>query len=777
MADVTPRGWRQRGESLVALFVIACVGMLVIPLPAFVLDVLMAVNIAASLVIVLTVLYQRNALDFAAFPTLLLFAAVFGLALNVSSTRLILAEGAGFDGRIVRAFGAFVVGSPGAAGHVIGLLIFILIIAVQFVVITKGAARVAEVAARFTLEALPGRQMAIDAEYGAGLIDAGQAAAARDDLRRQSDFYGAMDGACKFVSGNVRVGILITAVNAAGGLIVGVTIHGEPWRAAVDTYVALTIGDGLVTQLPALLISTATGVIVTRSAARTSLGAEVARQFTQQDRPYWIAAAALAVLGLLPGFPWYVLMPVAAGLAALAAKLRRGRAAAGPDAEPPAAAAGAGAVYASPAHGASRGAAVHGAAVGRAVHAASDAAVAPRPAATGPRPASGRAARPSPPAHGPASGPMASGPLASPPPLDPLSLDIGYALIPLADAQRGAELLERIGAVRSRIADEIGLVVPKVGVRDDGALRPAEYRFRIRGAPAGGGTIRVGCYAAVPPARGSAALPGTPVTHPAYGRPVWWIADEDVAHAERLGYAVVEPQALIAGHLRRVIRRRAADLLDRETVRALLEGVRAAHPTAVREATAALSIGRIRQVLQALLAEQVSIRDLASILETLADHAAESTDPRQLTEHARRALGRQICEQHAADGRILQVITVHPDLERRIAEAAPGANAAAGASAAVEASAAPGNGCAPASATAPSFAAEWTAAVAARVATARRDGRSPVLLCSPGVRAAVRGGVAPSLPRLAVLSRLEVDPDVEVAELGQVDAPAEGSVL
>lgn len=753
MADVTPRGWRQRGEALVALFVIACVGMLVIPLPAFVLDVLMAVNIAASLVMVLTVLYHRNALDFAAFPTLLLFAAVFGLALNVSSTRLILAEGAGFDGRIVRAFGAFVVGSPGAAGHVIGLLIFILIIAVQFVVITKGAARVAEVAARFTLEALPGRQMAIDAEYGAGLIDAGQAAAARDDLRRQSDFYGAMDGACKFVSGNVRVGILITAVNIAGGLIVGVTIHGEPWRAAVDTYVALTIGDGLVTQLPALLISTATGVIVTRSAARTSLGAEVARQFTQQDRPYWIAAAALAVLGLLPGFPWYVLMPVAAGLAALAAKLRRARAAAGPDApdaEPPAAAAGAGAGYASPAHGTSRGAAVHGAAVGRAVHAASDAAAAPRPA-------SGRVARPSQPAHG--HGPPAAGPMASPPPLDPLSLDLGYALIPLADAQRGAELLERIGAVRRRIADELGLVVPKVGVRDDGALRPAEYRFRIRGAPAGGGTIRVGCYAAVPPARGSAALPGTPVTHPAYGRPVWWIADEDLAHAERLGYAVAEPQALIAGHLRRVIGRRAADLLDRETVRALLEGVRAAHPTAVREATAALSVGRIRQVLQALLAEQVSIRDLASILETLADHAAESTDPRQLTEHARRALGRQICEQHAAGGRILQVITVHPDLERRIAEAAPG------------------NGSAPASATAPSFAAEWTAAVAARVAEARRAGRSPVLLCSPGARAAVRGGVAPSLPRLAVLSRLEVDPDLEVVELGQVDAPAMNSVL
>ena len=722
MTGVT-RGWRQRGDVLVALFVIACVGMLVIPLPAFLLDVFMAVNIAASLVIVLTVLYNRSAVDFAAFPTLLLFTAVFGLALNVSSTRLILAEGAGFQGQIVRAFGAFVVGSPGPAGRVIGLLIFILIIAVQFVVITKGSGRVAEVAARFTLEALPGRQMAIDSEYGSGLIGAEEAAARRADLRRQSDFYGAMDGACKFVSGNVRVGILITAVNMAGGLIVGAAIHGEPWPAAVDTYVALTIGDGLVTQLPALLISTATGVIVTRSAARTSLGAEVVRQFAQQDRPYWIAAAALAALGLLPGFPWYVLLPLAAGLAALAGKLR-GRAAAGP--EPPAA----------PAHGAP------------ATGAASAVAAAPHPAAAMP------AARPSPPAS----------PLA---PLDPLSLDLGYALIPLADAQRGAELLERIGAVRRRLAHELGLVVPKVGVRDDGDLRPAEYRFRIRGASAGGGAIRVGCYAAVPPEHGAAALPGTPVTHPAFDRPVWWIADEELADAEGLGFAVVEPQALIAGHLRRVIRQRAGDLLDRETVKALLEGVRADHPTAVEEATAALSIGRIQRVLQALLAEQVSIRDLVSILETLADHAAESTDPRPLTEHARRALGRQISEQHAADGSILQVVTVHPELERRIAEAEPGNGPV------------PGNGRAPGNggAAAPSFVTEWTAAVAARVAEARRDGRSPVLLCSPGVRASVRGGIAPSLPGLAVLSRLEVAPDVEVVELGQVELPVGGGVL
>ena len=721
MVEVTPRGWQQRSEVLVALFVIACVAMLVIPLPAFVLDLFMAVNIAASLLTVLIVLYNRNAIDFAAFPTLLLFAAVFGLALNVSSTRLILAEGSGFSGQIVRAFGTFVVGSPGAAGYVIGLIIFILVIAVQFVVITKGAARVAEVAARFTLEALPGRQMAIDSEYGAGLIGPEEAAARKAELQRRSDFYGAMDGACKFVSGNVRVGILITAVNITGGLIVGTTIHGESWRVAVDTYVALTIGDGLVTQLPALLISTATGVIVTRSAERTSLGAEVVRQFAQQDRPYWIAAAALAVLGLLPGFPWYVLLPLAAGLAALALKLRGRRAAA---AGAGAAGAGAGTPAETPV-AAERGAA----------YAARDATSAQRPAA-----------RPSPVA-----------------PPDPLSLDLGYALIPLADAQRGAELLERIGAVRRRIAQELGLAVPKVGVRDDGNLRPPEYRFRIRGTSAGGGTIRVGCYLAVPPAHGAATLPGTPVIHPACDRPAWWIADEELAQAERLGFSVVDPQALIADHLCGVIRRRAADLLGREAVKELLDEARADYPTAVEEATAALSIGQIQRVLRGLLSEEVSIRDLGSILETLADHAAESTDPRPLIEHVRRALGRQICEQHAEDGRTLRVITVHPDVERRIAAAAPR------------------NGIRPAGAPAPALAEEptaaaeeWTAAVAARVAEAGRSGWSPALLCSPGVRASMRAGISPSLPRLAVLSRLEIAPEIEVVELGQVEPAAGG---
>ena len=706
MADLIPQTWQRRSDVLVALFVLAFVAMLVIPLPAVMLDVFMAINIVLSLLIVLIVLSTRNALEFTVFPTLLLFATVFGLALNVSSTRLILAQGSDFSGQIVRAFGTFVVGSPGAAGLVIGLIIFTIIIAVQFVVITKGATRVAEVAARFTLDALPGRQMAIDAEYGSGLISEQEATRRKSELQRQSDFYGAMDGACKFVSGNVRVGILITAVNIVGGLIVGTTIHGEPWPVAVNTYVALTVGDGLVTQLPALLISTATGIIVTRTVSESSFGGDLARQFAQQDRPYWIAAAALAALALLPGFPWYVLLPLAAGLAALAQVLRRRRFR--PAQNDP--------LDAERASGAVPG-------------------------------ADARAARGATPAAAVESSAAETSPVT---PLDPLSLELGYALIPLADAQRGAELLDRIGAIRRQMALELGLPVPKVNIVDDGSLRPPEYRFKIRGTPAGGGTIRVGCYLAVPAPESTAELPGDPVAHPAYERPVWWIADEELQQAERLGFQVVEPQALVACHLTELLRRRAADILGREEVKALLDGLRGEYPTVVSEATEVLSVGQIQKVLQALLAEEVSIRDLVSILETLADYAPASTDVGLLTEQVRQALKRQICLQHACAGNTLRVLTVHPELEERIAAA--GQPTARG----------------PAAVLPEDFAQGWIDAVTAAVTSASRRGRPPVLLCSENARALARCSVTHVLPRLAVLSPAEIIPELRVVELGQV---------
>lgn len=416
--------WQQRGEVLAAVFVCAAVLMLLVPLPAVLLDLGMLLNICFSLLVILIVLQARNTLEFTAFPTMLLLVTVFGLALNVSSTRLILTQGAAFDGRIVRAFGSFVVGASGVAGYLIGLIIFTIIIAVQFVVITKGSTRVAEVAARFALDALPARQMAIDAEYHAGLLTEAQARRRKQELQLQSDFYGAMDGASKFVSGSVRVAILITLINLGGGLIMGVSVHGEPLAAAAQTYVSLTIGDGLVTQLPALLIATATGIVVTRAVSGASFGSDAARQLSASDRPFYLTGGFLAVLALLPGFPPHLLLPLAAAVAALGYAV--GRARGGPAGAPDAADEAAGA--------------------------AGEAGAAP----------------------------------------EPLALELGYALVAMTEGRQGRDLLDRIGRLRARLAEEWAAPVPQVLVTDNLQLAPAEYALKIRGAEVSRGRCRMG---------------------------------------------------------------------------------------------------------------------------------------------------------------------------------------------------------------------------------------------------------------------------------------------
>jgi len=314
---------QNRSDIIVAIGVVAVVMMVLIPIPGLLLDVLMAANFVLSLLIILTVLYTRNALEFSVFPSLLLLSTVFSLALNVSSTRLILSKGSRFDGHIVRAFATFVVGTTGMEGYIIGLIIFIVIIAVQLIVITKGTTRIAEVAARFTLDALPGKQMAIEAEYNSGLITEEEATRKKAAIQKEADFYGAMDGASKFVSGNIKLGIFITVIQIVGGLIVGMTLHGETWDLAFATYISLAIGDGLVTQLPALLISTATGIIVTRAISDSTFGKDMTKQFSSQSRPYIVAAILLAILSILPGFPWYVMIPMAGLIGALGFSLTR----------------------------------------------------------------------------------------------------------------------------------------------------------------------------------------------------------------------------------------------------------------------------------------------------------------------------------------------------------------------------------------------------------------------------------------------------------------------
>lgn len=592
-------------DAIVAFGVIVVVMMLIIPLPTVILDTLMTVNLLLSLLTILIVLYTKNALEFSVFPTLLLVTTVYGLALNVSSTRLILSQGSEFDGQIVRAFARFVVGTEGTEGLVIGMIIFVILVAVQFIVITKGATRVAEVAARFTLDALPGKQMAIEAEYNSGTLTEEEMTRKKMELEREVDFYGAMDGASKFVSGNVKVGILITVVNVIGGLIVGTTIHGEPINMALNTYVSLTVGDGLVTQFPALLISTATGLIVTRAISDGTFGDDVATQFTNQSRIYWIATIFLAGLALLPGFPWYVLLPMSALTAFTAYRLRR--------------------------RDATRAA----------VEAERAAEEAPARQQTEPTHVA---------------------------PLDPLSMELGYGLIPLVDKEKGAELLDRITSIRRETALEYGLVVPRIRIIDNMRLGPNEYSLKIRGVEVGRGSIRMGHYLSINPGGAREEIGGEETIDPAFGLPARWITEETRERAERAGYTVVDPPSIIATHLTEVIKKHASDLLGRQEVRQMLDQLKQDYPAVVDEVNNTLSLGKIQKVFQGLLGEQVSIRNQVAILESLADYASVSTEPGFLVEKARQALGRQICLQYADEERTIRVATVEPQLEQMIVE-------------------------------------------------------------------------------------------------------------
>jgi flagellar biosynthesis protein FlhA len=690
MADARPQAGlagARRSDIFVAVGVIAVVMMLIIPLPAFLLDALMSVNLVLSLLTILIVLYTRHALDFSVFPTLLLVATVFGLALNVSSTRLILSQGSHFQGRLIRAFGTFVVGSRGTEGYVIGLIIFIIIIAVQFIVITKGSTRVAEVAARFTLDALPGKQMAIEAEYNSGLITEEEATRKKNELQREADFYGAMDGASKFVSGNVKVGILITLINIVGGMVVGMTIHGEAFNIALDTYVSLTIGDGLVTQLPALLISTATGIIVTRAVSDASFGHDITRQFAFQTRPYLIAAGTLGVLAVLPGFPWYVLFPLAGMLTGLGLSLRRRRRAEEEKEK----------VREAEARG--------------------------------------------------KTAPLEISPVV---PLDPLSLEIGYGLIPLVDKDKGAELLDRITRIRREAALDLGLVVPRIRIIDNMRLEPSEYCFKIRGVEVGRGAIKMGHYLAINPGGSREAVQGEPTRDPAFGLPAVWIGEAEREKAERYGYTVVDPPSIIATHLTEIIKSRAGEILGRQEVQSILDALKVDYPTVVEEVTKAFSVGEILKVLQGLLREQVSIRNVVVILETLADYGSVSKDLPFLTEKVRQALARQICLQYADDKKTIYVLTLAPELESRLVDSR--VDTAAGPTAALE----------------PKLQRQWIAALANGVKSAQDQGHTAVLLCSEAARSLVKGGTLREVPHLVVLSVPEIVPDVRVEAIGEI---------
>ncbi|MDC7240260.1 MAG: flagellar biosynthesis protein FlhA [Spirochaetales bacterium] len=672
-------------DLLVAVGVLAVVIMMIIPLPTVMLDGLMVINLLLSIMIILIVMYNKDPLEFSVFPTMLLVTTVFSLALNVSSTRLILTKGMEFDGKIVRAFATFVVGTTGQEGLVVGLIIFIIIVAVQFMVITKGSTRVSEVAARFALDAMPGKQMAIEAELNSGAISEEESRKRKDHLQKSVDFYGAMDGASKFVSGNVKVGIVITIVNILGGLIVGVSIHGESFSGALATYTSLTIGDGLVSQLPALLVSVATGLVVTRSISDGTFGEDVSSQFTAQARIYGIAAGFLILLGVLPGFPWYLLIPMGLLSAYTAWRLSRKEKEEAQAAEQE--------------------------------------------------------------EQSQSTEPAEMSPVV---PFDPLSLELGYGLIPLVDKDQGAELLERITRIRKEAALDLGLVVPRIRIIDNMRLEPSEYCLKIKGVDVGTGVIRVDQYMAINPGGDREALSGEATTDPAFGLSAVWIGADQRDRAEREGYTVVDPPSIIATHLTEIIKRHAPEILGRQEVQAMLNALKEDYPAVVDEATKTFATGEIQKVLQNLLKEQVSIRNLVMILEAVSDYGGITKDIGFLTEKVRQTLGRQICLQYATEGKELKVLTIDPSVEQSIIDARM--ETGTGDIAALD----------------PDFQRAWINAVANSVRAMQEAGYYPVILTSEAARPLVKSSTQRAMPDLVVLSVPEVVSDINIESLGTV---------
>jgi len=596
-------------DLVAAVAVVLVVVMMIVPLPPGLIDLFITLNIASAITIVVATLYVPRALDFAAFPSLLLLTTMFRLAINVSVTRQILLHGDG--GSVVHAFGTFVVGG----NVVVGLVVFLILVVIQFVVVTNGAGRVAEVAARFTLDAMPGKQMAIDADLNAGQINDQQAHERREDIAREADFYGAMDGASKFVKGDAIAGILIVMINLLGGIVIGVMQQGLSFPEAVQHYSLLTVGDGLAAQIPALLISVSAGILVTRSASERDLGNDIAAQIFAQRKAPMVAAGVICAFALVPGLPKLPFLLIGGALAGVAYALRDGM----PNAAGPELALDAG----------------------------------------------------GPPQLGPGGVPeLPAGPTAdTATAVDPLELAIGFGLVPLVEAGQGGGLMGRVGAMRKQLAGELGTVIPAVRIHDELGLDAHEYVLRVRGSEVARGRVMPGHQLAMDSGEAAGQLPGVPTTEPAFGLPATWVPDAARAEAEALGYTVVDPESVVATHLTETIRGHAAELLTRQETKKLLDGLKETNAAAVEEVVPEqLSLGEVQRVLQALLREGVPIRDLGAIVEEIGDKSRLTRDPAVLAEYARAALGRTITAPHLDAAMRLRAISLDPAIEQEIGE-------------------------------------------------------------------------------------------------------------
>ena len=659
--------------------VLSIVLLMVVPLPPIVLDFLLSIDIGLAVVLMLTAIYVREPIEFSVFPSLLLILTLMRLSLNVASTRLVLLhghEGVDAAGRVIEAFGAFVVGG----NFVVGVVVFLVLIAIQYVVINHGAVRISEVTARFTLDAMPGKQMAIDADLNAGVITEQDARERRDRVRREADFYGAMDGAVRFTQRDAIAAVLITGVNIVAGLIIGVLQHGLDLATAARTYTILTIGEGLVTAIPALLVSVSGALITTRAASETHLGEDVATQLLARPQSLWMAAGVLFGLGAIPDLPMLPFLLVALVLGAAALGNRE------PEDEP---------------------------------------------------------------AEARSQTPTEEETLQAVVDVDPLGVEVGYGLIALVDEKQGGTLLTRVRSIRRQIASETGVVVPPVRIADNLQLGPRTYTLLVKGVEVARGELFPERFLAINPGSATGELEGTPTKEPTFGLPAWWIGGDQRDAASKAGFTVVDPTTAVSTHLSETVRSFLPDLLTRQQVKEMVDHVGGSSPKLIEELVPKLvTVGAIQRVLRQLLRERVPVRDLTTILETVADAAVTVKDPDVIAEEVRRALGRSICQPFQNERGELPAVTLAPALEQRLLAAVTRTDQ--------------GSVLALDPPDAQNLATRIGQALQTQVA-------QPVLLCHSALRPHLWRLFSRVLPHLAVLSHEEVPPQVRVAAAAVLD--------
>lgn len=675
-------------DLVVAVALIAVLAVMLIPLPPAMLDVALTVSFSLSLLILLVAIYTDRALDFSVFPSLLLLTTLFRLALNVATTRLILthgSSGAAAAGSVIEAFGHFVVGDS----YVVGFVVFTILVVINFIVITKGSGRVAEVAARFTLDAMPGKQMSIDADLNAGLISDIEARTRRKEIEAEADFYGSMDGASKFVRGDAIAGIIITLINICGGLLIGMFQQGLDISTAAKTYTTLTIGDGLVSQIPALIISTAAGIVVTRNSAAQNMGAEMAGQLFLKPRAVAIVAAILACLGVVPGLPTLPFFFMAGILAGLSWTIHRF------------------------------------AQEKKAKEKAEQDEQAKKPKKEN---------------------------IEALLPLDMVELEVGYGLINIVESDQSGDLLERIVSIRKQFALDLGIIVPSVHIRDNLQLQPGEYRVLVKGNKVGGGTLRPDSLLAMDPGNVLSEVPGIPTKEPAFGLDALWISKAQKEEAEMAGYTVVDLPTVMATHLTELIRGHAFELFGRQEADALIENFKKSYPKVVQELIPdVLNLGVVVKVLQNLLREQVSIRDLLTIFENLADEGHRTKDAEILTESVRKALARNITHRYMNDQGEVPVLTLESHIEELIANSL--LQTEQGVQLVMD----------------PRQAQDLLAQVSRSIEEHPEIAAQPILLTSPTARRHLFKLTSRFIPQLIVLSHNEISSDARIQSVGHVE--------